>query len=151
MQLEQNHGWHGRLCCAVQKQRVHLFACTHPSVSNTLDCTDWLVCKHQSTALCSNTFVLWFLVVYRHQSPPCVSNTFGLWILVCVHTSVSSLVFQTRLDYGYLSVYTHQTPALCSNTFGLWFFVCVHAPVNSPLFQTRLIVVACLFTLPPTP
>ena len=89
--------------------RIHLFACTHPSVSNTLDCNDWLVYNHQSTALCSNTFGLWFLVVHKHQSPPCVSNMSGLWILVCAHASVSSPV------------------------------------------QTRLIMVACLFTLPPAP
>ena len=37
------------------KPRIHLFACTHPSVSNSLDCNDWLAYKHQSTALCSTT------------------------------------------------------------------------------------------------
>ena len=58
------------------KPRIHLFACTHPSVSNSLDCNDWLAYKHLSTAR--------------------VSNMFRLWILVCAHASVSSLV-QTRL------------------------------------------------------
>ena len=109
-------------CVVLFKPRIHLFACTHPSVSNTLACNDWLVHKHQSTALCSNTFGLWFLVVYKHQSPAlCFKH---VWIMVPCR-------IQTRLDYGSLSVYTHQSTALC--------------------FQTRLIVVACLFTLPPTP
>ena len=31
---------------------------------------------------------------------PCVSNTFRLWLLVCVHASVISLMFQTRLIVG---------------------------------------------------
>ena len=65
-------------CVVLFKPRNHLFVCTHPSVSNTLDCNDWLVYKHQSTPLCSNTFGLCFFVVFKHQSPPCVSNTFGL-------------------------------------------------------------------------
>ena len=56
------------------KPRIHLFACTHPSVSNSLDCNDWLAYKHQSSALCLNTFGLWFLVVCKHQYPPCVSK-----------------------------------------------------------------------------
>ena len=58
------------------KPRIHLFACTHHSVSNSLVCNDWLAYKHQSTALCSNTVGLWFLVC--EQAPvynPC-SNTF---------------------------------------------------------------------------
>ena len=117
------------------KPRIHLFACTHPSVSYSLDCNDWLAFKHQSTSLCPNT---WFLAENKHQSPLCVSNMFGLWLLVCVYASVSSLSFkhvwmvipclstsisllhcvsntfvQTRLDYGFLSVYTHPSTALC--------------------------------------
>ena len=55
---------------------------------------------------------------------PCVSEPFELWILVCVHASVSSLVFQTRLDGDSLFVYKHKSPALC---------------FSSPVFQTRLI------------
>ena len=66
----------------------------------------------QSTALCSNTFGLWFLVVCKHLSPPCVSNTFGLWILVCAHASDSSPVFQTRLVFGSVSLCKHQTTAI---------------------------------------
>ena len=112
--------------------RIHLFACTHPSVSNTFDCNTLLVYKHQSTALCSNTF--------------------GLWFLVCGQASVSSPVFPTRLDCGSLSVYMHQSPALCFKHVwivvpclctcislkpfcfkhvGLWFLVCVQASVLS--------------------
>ena len=37
------------------------------------------------------------------SSPPCVSNTFGMWIFVCVHAPVSSILFQTRLDFGSVS------------------------------------------------
>ena len=33
------------------KPRIHLFACTHPSVSISLVCNDWLAYKHQSKAL----------------------------------------------------------------------------------------------------
>ena len=96
------------------KPRIHLFACTHLSVSNTLDYNDWLAYKHQSAAFCSNTFGVWFRVVYKHQSPPCVSNMPRLWILV---------------------VHTHKYPALCSNMFGLWFRVGVQASVYSPLIK----------------
>ena len=131
-------------CVVLFNPRIHLFACTHPSVSSTCDCNALLVYKHQSTALCSNTF--------------------GWWFFVCVQASASSPVLQTRLDCGSLFVYKHQSPTLCfkhvwmmvpclctrislqpcvSDTFGLWFPVCVHASVNSPLFQTRLIMVTC--------
>ena len=57
--------------------RIHLFACTHPSVSNTFDCNALFVYKHQSTALCSNMF--------------------GLWFPVGVHASVNSPLLQTRV------------------------------------------------------
>ena len=86
------------------------------------------------------------------------SNTFGMWILVCVHASVSSTVFQTRLDCRSVSGYKHLPPAslvkhvwilvpCCvqasvstsvSNMFGLRFLVCVHASVHSPVFRMRL-------------
>ena len=123
------------------KPRIHLFACTHPSVSNSLDCNDWLAYKHQSRALCSNTL---FLAVYKHQSPLCVSNMCGLWLLVCVYASVSSLSFKhVWMVIPCLSTSLSLLPCV-SNTFGFWSLVCVHAPVNRPLFQTRLFVVACL-------
>ena len=144
------------------KPRIHLFACTHPSVSYSLDCNDWLAFKHQSTSLNPNT---WFLAVYKHQSPLCVSNMFGLWLLVCVHASVSSLCFkhvwmvipclstsvshtfvQTRLDCGSLSVHKHQIPVLCPNTFGLWFPVCAHTSDSSPVSKHVWVVAACLCT-----
>ena len=86
------------------KPRIHLFACTHPSISNTLHCNDWLVYKHRSTALCSNTF--------------------GLWILVCAHASVYSPLtkhvwIMVLLDCGSL-LCTRISPQPCvSNAFGL--------------------------------
>ena len=150
------------------KPRIHLFACTHPSVSNSLDCNDWLAYKHQFTALCSNTFGLWFFVENKHQSPPCVSNMSRLWILICVHASVSSPVFQTRLDYGSASVYKHLSPvpfdqtrldwsSLLCTSFSLhpcfkhilWFLVRVHHQSTALLSQTR-IDFGFLFVYPPT-
>ena len=113
---------------ALFKPRIHLFACTHPSVSNSLDCNDWFAYKHQLPAL-SKPFELWILVcVHASVSQPGLSNTFGwgfpcLPIIVCLQPCVS--------------------PVLCSNTFGFWFLFCVHAPITSPLFQTRLFVTAC--------
>ena len=150
-----NKGTGGMECSVVLfKPRIHLFACTHLSVSYSLDCNDWLAFKHHSTSFCPNT---WFLAENKHQSPLCVSNMFGLWLLVCVHASVSSLCFkhvwmvipclstsvshtfvQTRLDCGSLSVHKHQIPVLCPNTFGLWFPVCAHTSDSSPVSQTRL-------------
>ena len=126
------------------KPRIHLFACTLPSVSSSLDCVDWFAKMHQSTSLCPNT---WFLAVYKHQSPLCVSNMFGLWLLVCVHASVSILFFkhvwimvpclcthirfqscvQNRLVGGCLSVYTHLSTALCFKYVCLLLLLCVQA------------------------
>ena len=80
-------------CVVLFTPRIHLFVCTHPSVSNTFDCNDLFLYKHQSTALCSNTF--------------------GWWFFVCVQASASSPVLQTRLDCGSLFVYKHQSPTLC--------------------------------------
>ena len=40
--------WKVVLFCS--NHRIHLFACTHLSVSNSLVCNDWLADKHQSTA-----------------------------------------------------------------------------------------------------
>ena len=79
------------------KPRIHLFACTHPSVSNTLDCNDWLVYKHQSTALVQTRLDCGSLLYTSISLQPCVSNTFELRFLVCVHASVNSPLFQTRL------------------------------------------------------
>ena len=62
------------------KPRI-LFACTHPSVSNVLDCNDWLAYKHQSTA--------------------CVQTR--LYYCSLLYTSISfQTVFQTCLDCGSL-------------------------------------------------
>ena len=124
------------------KPRIHLFACTLPSVSNTLDCFDWLACKHQSTALCSNT---WFLAVHKHKSPPlCFKH---VWMVVPCLSSISlSPCVSTRLDFGSLFV-KHQSLALCFNTSGFWLLVCVHSPVNSPVFKHVWTMVPCLCTL----
>ena len=107
------------------KPRIHLFACTHPSVSNSLDCNDWLAYKHQSTAR-----------VQTHLD--CGSS---------LKTSTSfHPVFQTYLDCGSLFAHTHQYPALCSNTFGLRFCVCVQTSVDSPLTKHVWNVDPCLRT-----
>ena len=112
-----------------------LFVYKHGStafVQTRLDSGSLFVYKHQSPALCFKH--VWFVVSCLSTSislQPCVSNTFGLWFHVCVHASVSSPVFQTRLvcgslyiislqpfvsntfDYGFLFVYKHQSTALC--------------------------------------
>ena len=111
------------------KPRIHLFACTHPSVSNSLDCNDWLAYKHQSTARVQTRL-------------DCGS---------LLYTSISfHHVFQTCLDCGSL-LRTRISIQLCvKNAFGLWFRVCVQASVYSPVFQTRFkhvwTVVPCLCT-----
>ena len=107
------------------RPRIHLFACTHLSVSNSLDCNDWLAYKHQSTARVQTRL-------------DCVSL---LYTSISFHT-----VFQTYLDCGSLSAHTHQYSALCSNTFGLWFCVCVQASVYSPLTKHVWNVDPCLRT-----
>ena len=74
------------------KPHSHLFACTHPSVSNSLDYNDWLA--------------------YKHQSIACVQTRLDCGSLL--YTSISfHPVFQTCLDCGSLSAHTHQYPALC--------------------------------------
>ena len=64
------------------KPRIHLFACTHLPVSNSLDCNDWLAYKHQ-----------FYSPLFKH-----------VWIVVpcCLQASVSALCFQTCLDCGSL-------------------------------------------------
>ena len=108
--------------------RIHLFACTHPSVSKTFDCNALFVYSLQpfvQTRLDGGS-----LFVCKHQSPAlCFKH---VWIVVSCLGSCNSL-----------------QPCV-SNTCGVWFSVGVHASVNT-LLQTRLIVGACLFTLPPTP
>ena len=100
------------------KPRIHLFACNHPPVSNTLDYNDWLAYKHQSTALCSNTFGVWFRVVYKQQSPPMPR----LWVLVA---------------------HTHKYPALCSKHVWIMVRVGVQTSVYSPSIKHIWIVVPC--------
>ena len=50
------------------KPRIHLFACTHPSVSNSCDCNALCEYKHQSVALIQSRLVCGSLLVYRHRS-----------------------------------------------------------------------------------
>ena len=114
--------------------------------------------KHQSTALCSNTFGFWILVcahasvyspLFKHVwiVDPCLRTrislqpfdqtrldygSFGLWFLV-VYKHQSPPVSQTRLDYGSLSAYTHQSPALC--------FECVW--IVDPCLCTRIRLQPC--------
>ena len=111
------------------KPRIHLFVCSYPCVSNSLVRDDWLMYKHQSTALVQTRLDRGSLLFTSIVST-CVSNTFGMWILVCVHASVSNTAFQTRLDFGSL---------LCTS-------ISLH-----PCLEHVLIMVACLFTLPPAP
>ena len=99
------------------KPRIHLFACTHPSVSNSLDCNDWLAYMHQSTA--------------------CVQTRLDCGSLLYTSISVHPL-FQTRLGCGSLSAHTHQYPALCFKH--VWIMVpCLCASISlQPFDQTRL-------------
>ena len=147
---------------ALFKPRIHLFACTHPSVSNSLVCNDWLACKHQSTALYQTRLNCGSLL-YTSISLHPVFQPVLLWILVCAHASVSSSVcFQHCVSntFGLWSVsgYKHLPPSslikhiwilvpCCvkasvstrvTNTFGLRLLVCVHAPVPDPCLCTHI-------------
>ena len=75
-------------CVVLFNKRIHLFACNHPSVSNTCDCNDWFVHKHRSTALRSNTFGWWFLVCL--QASDLSHNGYGWY---CLHGSDVNFVF----------------------------------------------------------
>ena len=69
-----------------------------------------------------------------------------MWILVCVHASVSSTVFQTRLDYGSVSGYKHLPPAsLVKHVFGS--LLCTSISLH-PCLEHVLIMVPCLCTHP---
>ena len=50
------------------KPCIHLFACTHPSVSISLDRNDWLAYKHQSIARVPTRLDYGFVSVCKHQS-----------------------------------------------------------------------------------
>ena len=139
------------------KPRIRLFACTHPSDSHSLDCTDWLAYKHQFTARVQ-TFLdcgsllytsislhpvfqtcpdCGYLFAYTIGLQSCPSNTFGLWLCEGVLASVYSLCTKHVLDGGSL-LFQGFVSTLCSNTFGLWILVCVHASVSSTVCQTCL-------------
>ena len=89
-----NTGTGGMECSVVLfKPRIHLFACTHPSVTNSL--------------VVSKPFELWILVAYTHQSPAWSFK--HVWIRIpCLSTNISLQP-------------CHQSPVLCSNTFEFWF------------------------------
>ena len=70
------------------KPRIHLFACTLLSVSNSCDCNALCEYKHQSVALIQTRLTCGSLSVNRHRSTALVSNTF---------------------DDGCLFVYKHQS------------------------------------------
>ena len=75
------------------KPCIHLFACTHPSVSISLDRNDWLAYKHQSIARVQTRLDCGSLLL-QTSFPPCVSNMSRLWTLVRASASVSSSVFE---------------------------------------------------------
>ena len=86
------------------KPRIHLFGCTHPSVSNSLDCNDRLAYKHQSTARVQTRLDCGSLLYTSISVHPVFQTCLDSGSLFCVHASVSSTVFQTRLNYGSVSV-----------------------------------------------
>ena len=106
------------------KPRIHLFACARPSVSNSLDCNDWLAYMHPSTA--------------------CVQTRLDCGSLLYTRISFHP-VFQTCLGCGSLSAHTHQYPALCFKN--VWIMVpCLCASISlQPFDQTRLDCGPCCF------
>ena len=69
-----------------------------PFVQTRLICGSWSAYMHQSPAFSFKH--VWVVIPCLSASislQPCVPNTFGLWLLVCVHASVNSPLFQTRL------------------------------------------------------
>ena len=140
------------------KPHIHLFACTHPSVSNTLDCNDWLMYMHQSTSpllkhvwivvpCCMQASVstlcfkhVWIMDPRLHtriRLQPCVSNTFGFWFRVFVQAPD----YSPSIKHVWIvvpSCIQASFPPCVSNAFGLWSLVCVHALVSNPVFLTRL-------------
>ena len=64
------------------KLRIHLFACTHPSVSISCDCNAFFEYKHQSVALIQTCLVCGSLFCVQASVCSPHSNMFGLWFLV---------------------------------------------------------------------
>ena len=113
---ESNKGTGGMESSVVLfKPCIHLFACTHPSVSNR-----WFVMTGWRTSISRQP-------VFKH-----------LWIVVpdCIQASVSSTVFQTIMDYGSVSGYKHLPPA--SLVKHVWILVpcCVQAAVSTRVPNT---------------
>ena len=89
------------------KPRIHLFACTHPSVSYSLVCNDWLSYKHQSTARVQTRLDYGSLLYTSISFHPVFQTCLDYGSL-----SVSSSLLQTSLDCGFVSVCKHQSTAL---------------------------------------
>ena len=68
------------------KPRIHLFAGTHPSVSISLVCNDWLAYKHQSTAFYKHVWKV-VLVVYKHRLHLCFKHVWN--VDPCLRTRIS--------------------------------------------------------------
>ena len=120
---EARLAWKVVLYCS--RPRIHLFACTHPSVSNSLVCNDWSSYKHQSTAR--------------------VQTRLDCGSLLYISISFYP-VFQTCLDCGSFSAHTHQYPALCFKH--VWIMdLCLYASISlQPFDQTRSDCGSLLFT-----
>ena len=166
-----NQGTGGMVSSVVLfKPRIRLFACTHPSVSNSLDRNEWLAYKHQSTARVQ-THLEFGSLLYASISFHPVFQTY-LDCGSCLRTLISiQLYVLTRLDYGFVSVCISRQPfdqtrldcgSCCLrassspcvlNTFGMWILVCVHASVSCTVFKHVWVMVPCLGTsiclLPP--
>ena len=115
----------GGMECSVVlfKPRIHLFACTHRSVSNTLDCNALFEYKHESVALVQTRLVCGSLFVYKHRSTALV---------------------QTRLNGDFLFVYKHQSPALCFKH--VWIaFPCLSTSISLQPCVSNTFDYGCLF------
>ena len=91
------------LCTSISLQpfvqtRLNCGSLLYTSIQTRLNCGSWSAYTHQSPALSFKH--VWMGIPCLSISislQPCVSNTFRLWLLVCVHASVNSPLFQTRL------------------------------------------------------
>ena len=71
------------VCVVLFNPRIHLFECTHPSVSNTFGLW-FLVCVQASvySPLFKHVWIVVPCLCTSISLQPCVSNTFRLWLLV---------------------------------------------------------------------
>ena len=108
------------------KQRIHLFACTRPSVSSSLDCNDWLAFSRQSPACLSNTFLMVVIVcVQESENASVKSLLFKHVVPCCIQASFSTLCFKhIWIVIPCLNSRISLQPCV-SNTFGLRLLVCL--------------------------